>query len=215
MGATIYGYNDDDIDLEAMQAEFQYGEPPEGEGGRKLRVQKQAPRKLQACNGNFQYVDVAIAYDTDFCNTIGGVSAADAKAQAVVSRASELYEDDMCVKVVISAADFQCGGSGSDPYLNLPNRNQSGCSGSGYLTEFRSKLRTISLLYHHSFNSNSYHHIYLLALLFSLVHKTSGETTDRMLFAMLLICSPVSTSLAALLVAPTSVSAVAPIQGME
>jgi len=98
MGGSVYGYSDEDIDVEAMQAKFQYGEPPEVEdddtpetsgGGRSLHVKK-APRKLQACNGNFKYVDVAIAYDTDFCNNLGGSSAADAKVQAIVSRASEI-----------------------------------------------------------------------------------------------------------------------------
>mmetsp|Transcript_11492 Transcript_11492/g.19101 ORF Transcript_11492/g.19101 Transcript_11492/m.19101 type:complete len:117 (-) Transcript_11492:959-1309(-) len=47
----------------------------------------------------------------------------------------------MCVKVVISVTDFQCGGSGNDPYLNLSNRNQSSCSGSGYLDEFQNFWR--------------------------------------------------------------------------
>jgi len=155
------GYDEDDIDFQAMQEKYHYGElltTEEDDGGywssrhhrRNLlrgdhhddeimpRTQR---RKLQgSCNGNFQYIDVAIAHDTEFCNALGGASQASAKVQAVVARASSIYEEDMCVKVVISATDFHCSPN-SDPYASLPNRGQSGCGGSGYLPEFRKYWR--------------------------------------------------------------------------
>lgn len=151
---SYVGYNSSDVDMEAMTELISSGEdaipaPPDnstngtdvdGEVRRSLRGQ-QTQRGLQQrnCYNYYRLIDVAVAYDTDFCWALGGPANANARVQTIVARASQFYEKYLCIKLRISATDYQCWGSPWDPYMSLPNRDKSGCKGWGYLHDFGSK----------------------------------------------------------------------------
>lgn len=59
-------------------------------------------RLLQAGCSSLRVIEVAIAYESSFCSDMGGAANANAAVQQIVSRASALYQTELCAKIEIS-----------------------------------------------------------------------------------------------------------------
>lgn len=92
-------------------------------------------RRVQSGCSAFRIIEVAIAYESTFCSAMGGSGNADAVVQQIVSRASSLYERNLCAKIQISHMEGFCSTS-SDPYRAGVMLNDSGCNGGGLLEFF-------------------------------------------------------------------------------
>lgn len=87
----------------------------------------------------FDILEVAIAYDSTFCDFYGGNSqTADAKVQEIMAYVSARYEQNgMCIRVVLVELESHCS-SNNDPYAAMVALNDSGCGGGfGMLQAFR------------------------------------------------------------------------------
>mmetsp|Transcript_13782 Transcript_13782/g.22820 ORF Transcript_13782/g.22820 Transcript_13782/m.22820 type:complete len:736 (+) Transcript_13782:43-2250(+) len=122
---------DDDHDAEGghewrkLSKEYDFTVEHKGENG----------RMLQAGCSAFRIIDVAIAYESSFCSAMGGSENANAAVQQIVSRASVVYQRNLCTKIQISHMEGFCTAA-SDPYREGVMLNNSGCSGGGLLGFF-------------------------------------------------------------------------------
>ena len=86
---------------------------------------------------HYRQIDVAIAYDTTFCNYCGGPNKARKKIFEIINFASNRFrQQGLCIKVRLSALEGHCNVN-TDPYLRMRHHN-SGCGGNGLLQDFTS-----------------------------------------------------------------------------
>lgn len=82
----------------------------------------------------YDVIDIAIAYDTSYCNTVGGRENAEVEIASVVSLVSKMYQQNgLCMKVEISYLEGYCEIE-NDPYSGLMSQN---LDSSSLLFEFR------------------------------------------------------------------------------
>jgi hypothetical protein len=137
--------NPEDVDEEKLK-QFNYGDAPEvNERRRNQRALRQIEETVNAQVGDhnnqkhrglsgcplFQILDVAIAYESNFCSKLGGSSGAEAAILDVVALANEQYES-LCLRVQVGHLEGYCGGG--DPYSDMVGGDV--CS-SGLLGDFK------------------------------------------------------------------------------
>ena len=80
-------------------------------------------------------IDLAVVYDSSYCNTFDGKENAEAEIASIVSMVSKKFEQDgLCVKVKISYLEGYCDAT-LDPYNNMV---REGVDSSDLLGDFRS-----------------------------------------------------------------------------
>ena len=76
----------------------------------------------------YRVIDMAIAYDSTYCNALNGKENAEAEIQSIISRVSNIYQRDVCLKVKISYLEGFCDVS-SDPYDEILKKNEDDIDG--------------------------------------------------------------------------------------
>ena len=97
--------------------------------------------KARAQNQNIMYecteydvIDLAIAYDSSYCNELGGKENVEVEIASVISLVTKMYQQHgLCMKVEISYLEGYCD-SANDPYQDMLNQNLDSNS---LLLEFR------------------------------------------------------------------------------
>jgi hypothetical protein len=90
-------------------------------------------RNLQggACT-TFLELEVAIGYDSTFCNAFGGKSQSDSRVEAIVAAASALYEKPgMCIKLRLTDIEGYCD-EDEDEWRDMIRLENSGCERNTY-----------------------------------------------------------------------------------
>lgn len=131
----------DDYDYDGIDAKYSFAEMENQDHRYRANSSSQdigpAPQMAAACS-KFRQIDLAIAYESSFCSQNGGTSgSSDLVVRNVVSEASSMYEqDDLCIVIKIVHLEGYCNPN-SDPYVDIVNLNQSGCSNEGILDGFQ------------------------------------------------------------------------------
>ena len=72
----------------------------------------------------YSVIDMAVAYDSTYCNALKGKESAEAEIQSIISIVSDKYQQDgLCMKVKISYLEGYCD-SDLDPYNDILNKNE-------------------------------------------------------------------------------------------
>mmetsp|Transcript_1901 Transcript_1901/g.2538 ORF Transcript_1901/g.2538 Transcript_1901/m.2538 type:complete len:557 (-) Transcript_1901:192-1862(-) len=142
-------FSEGDLDFDEINAKYTLGDAltPELSGGednlrsRSLRQADngRANRGLQSGCSEVDELEVAIAFDSSFCDDYNSEEEAIDRVYEIVATASSFYEkDNVCMKVTISTIDGFCGHTSADPYKAMVDSNTGiGCSGSGLLQDFK------------------------------------------------------------------------------
>ena len=136
-------YSGNDIDDELLK-KYSYGDPsslhiPNRQLSKATSVQRDLDVPNQCDNPSSRRIlQVAIAYESGFCNTYGGEAGATARVNAIVDYANIRYDSEgLCIQLELTYIDKICDSS-SDPYSSIVGRTEVCSNGSGVLGGFRS-----------------------------------------------------------------------------
>ncbi|CAB9499261.1 expressed unknown protein [Seminavis robusta] len=139
-----------DVDERKLR-KFRYGEAEVVDSGEavrkrllrstKLAIEEQIPvgeRHLQTTCQAYDVIEVAVVYESRFCNFFGGPSSSNNIVQTIIAETSVKYQQ-FCKKVSMSYIEGHCN-SATDPYFSMFSGSVCGDSGS-LLTQFRNYWR--------------------------------------------------------------------------
>ena len=93
-------------------------------------------QRYSTCEG-YKEIELAVAYESSFCNAFVNGELADSKAILLVKDVSTKYQKyPLCIKVEISHLEGYCDPQ-NDPYKQYVEMNQSGCNSEGLLNEVK------------------------------------------------------------------------------
>lgn len=146
---VVVAIEEQDIDLEKLNAEYRFGDhhsngnsfPPDATttSDTNERRQRQLQHNKQTCQETgFKEMEVAIAFESSFCQALGGIQNAVNEVARIMAGVSILYQQEgLCMKVLLSHLEGFCD-STKDPYKPFVDLNFSGCGNVGLLNEFQS-----------------------------------------------------------------------------
>lgn len=89
------------------------------------------------CNNMYKMIDLAVAYESSFCQREGGKAAAENTVLQIVASVSQKYQQfGVCAKVRLSHLEGWCDKI-LDPYKTYVALNSSGCKSYGLLDGFK------------------------------------------------------------------------------
>ena len=140
---TFATIKEEDYDFETLNNKFFFDSDDQNDQERKEnserqlfhRVDEQRQTEMATCR-SYLVLEVAVAYESSFCRTYGGIEGADLKAASVVVETSIKYQNRLCIKLEISHLEGYCD-SKSDPYQEFVNIGLSGCGNDGLIDRVR------------------------------------------------------------------------------
>ena len=81
-----------------------------------------SPTSRQGGCSSTKIIEVAIAYDSQFCSFFGGSERANAVVQQTISETSQIYERQLCTKIELVHLEGYCNRN-NDPYRNMFSRS--------------------------------------------------------------------------------------------
>lgn len=140
----------DDYDMESFDNRYSIGEPDGHHDDIQFKTKMDSPsnrigmsgggkrrQKDLFCRGKYRIINLAVAYDTTFCDSEGGRVAAQNTVETLVTLASDYFDQrDVCVRIELGYLEGFCRVE-SDEYAVMVNLGQSGCTNDGILDSFQ------------------------------------------------------------------------------
>lgn len=116
-------------DIEMIKKSYHFGETSLDSVGEQKYTQKNEFTQFEACDGTYNIVEIALAYDSTYCGHFGGdEEKADESILLLTEYVSQMFQQQgLCTILQISHLEGHCS-EAEDPYIEILSTNKSGCT---------------------------------------------------------------------------------------